>query len=68
MGAEAFTGIQDVYFGGNMNAAPALAGQSAGLIHEVKSVQSIIEDTMAQFHAIAARLGQHSQSLSKGQT
>lgn len=68
MGADAFTGIQDVYFGGNMNAAPALAGQSAGLIHEVKSVQSIIEDTMAQFHAIAARLGQHSQSLSKGQT
>jgi hypothetical protein len=49
--------IQDVYFGGDMNAAPALAGQSAGLIHEVKSVQAIIEDTVAEFHAIAQRMG-----------
>ena len=40
-----------------MEAAPALAGQSAGLIHEVKSVQAIIDDTVAQFHAITARLG-----------
>jgi len=57
MGPDAFTGIQDVYFGGNMNAAPALAGQSAGLIHEVKSVQAIIEDTVAEFNAIARRMG-----------
>ena len=56
MGADAFTGIQDVYFGGNMNAAPALAGQSAGLVHEVKSVQTIIDDTVSQFHAIAQRM------------
>jgi enoyl-[acyl-carrier protein] reductase II len=56
MGPDAFTGIQDVYFGGNMNAAPALAGQSAGLVHEVKSVQTIIDDTVSQFHAIAQRM------------
>jgi enoyl-[acyl-carrier protein] reductase II len=63
MGPDAFTGIQDVYFGGNMNAAPALAGQSAGLIHEVKSVATIIEDTVAEFHAIAKRMGQLSSSF-----
>ena len=40
-----------------MNAAPALAGQSAGLVHEIKTVQSIIEDTVAEFHAIARRMG-----------
>ncbi len=55
--ADAFKGIQQVYFGGDMEAAPALAGQSAGLIHEVKTVQQIIDDTVAQFTAITQRLG-----------
>ncbi|MFM7002325.1 MAG: nitronate monooxygenase, partial [Limnohabitans sp.] len=54
---ETFNGIQGVYFGGDMNAAPALAGQSAGLIHEVKTAQQIIEETVSQFHAITARMG-----------
>ena len=54
--ADAFSGIQQVYFGGDMNAAPALAGQSAGLIHAVRPVQSIIEDTVAEFFAINERL------------
>lgn len=57
MPPDAFTGIQQVYFGGDMEAAPALAGQSAGLIHEVHSVQQIITDTVAEFHAISGRLG-----------
>ena len=57
MGADAFSGIQQVYFGGDMEAAPALAGQSAGLIHEVRTVQQIIDDTVAGFHAINARMG-----------
>ena len=39
------------------HAAPALAGQSAGLIHEVKTAQQIIEETVSQFHAITARMG-----------
>ena len=43
--------------GGDMNAAPALAGQSAGLIHAVKPVQQIIDETVADFHAISARMG-----------
>ncbi len=57
MPADTFAGIQQVYFGGDMEAAPALAGQSAGLIHGVLTVQQIIDETVAQFHAIAARLG-----------
>lgn len=57
LAADAFAGIQGVYFGGDMNAAPALAGQSAGLVHAVLPVQQIIEDTVAEFHAITARLG-----------
>ncbi len=57
IGADAFNGIQQVYFGGDMEAAPALAGQSAGLIHEVSTVQQIIDDTVAGFHAINARMG-----------
>jgi enoyl-[acyl-carrier protein] reductase II len=57
MPPDTFAGLQQVYFGGDMEAAPALAGQSAGLIHAVKSVQAIIDDTVAEFHAITARLG-----------
>ena len=57
MPADTFKGIREVYFGGDMNAAPALAGQSAGLVHDVLSAQQIIEQTVAEFHAITARLG-----------
>jgi enoyl-[acyl-carrier protein] reductase II len=53
---DAFSGIQQVYFGGDMNAAPALAGQSAGLIHAVKPVQAIIDETVAEFFAIGQRM------------
>jgi enoyl-[acyl-carrier protein] reductase II len=56
MTADTFKGIQAVYFGGDMNAAPALAGQSVGLIHGVKSVQAIIDDTVAEFFAISQRM------------
>jgi enoyl-[acyl-carrier protein] reductase II len=57
MPPDSFKGIKSVYFDGDMDAAPALAGQSAGLIHEVKSVQRIIDDTVAEFFAITQRLG-----------
>ncbi len=57
MPADAFKRIRSVYFDGNMEAAPALAGQSAGLIHEVKSAREIIDDTVAEFFAITRRLG-----------
>jgi enoyl-[acyl-carrier protein] reductase II len=66
MGPESFLGIQKVYFGGDMNAAPALAGQSAGLIHQVSSVQDIISQTVAQFQAISQRLGAMAQAADFG--
>ena len=66
MTADALQGILGVYFGGDMEAAPALAGQSAGLIDSVKTAQQIIEDTVAEFFAIAARLGGLAQERSFG--
>jgi len=57
MPADSFAGIQRVYFDGDMEAAPALAGQTAGLIDSVKTAQQIIEDTVAEFFAISQRMG-----------
>ncbi len=56
MPPDTFQGIQGVYFGGDMNAAPALAGQSVGLIHGVKTVQQIIDETVAGFFEITQRM------------
>jgi enoyl-[acyl-carrier protein] reductase II len=56
MAPDALKGILQVYFEGDMEAAPALAGQSAGLIHEVKSAKQIIDDTVAEFFAISQRM------------
>ena len=46
MDMSVFKGVQDLYFGGNLNAAPALTGQSMGLIDEIKSVETIINETV----------------------
>ena len=48
--------IQDLYFGGDMNAAPALSGQSAGLIDKVKSVKEIIEEPVLEFNEVCENL------------
>lgn len=66
MPANALQGILGVYFEGNMEAAPALAGQTVGLIDAVKSAQRIIEDTVAEFFAITSRLGGLAQARSFG--
>ncbi|MEK9650339.1 MAG: nitronate monooxygenase [Gammaproteobacteria bacterium] len=50
MEMTALVNIKDLYFGGNMNAAPALTGQSCGLIDRVKTVKEIIEDTIAGYN------------------
>jgi enoyl-[acyl-carrier protein] reductase II len=42
--------IKDLYFDGDMNAAPALAGQSSGLINEIKSVKNIIDETINEYN------------------
>ena len=53
---SALSGIKDLYFGGDMNAAPALAGQSIGLINEVLSVEKIIKQTMQEFNSVCESL------------
>jgi len=57
MPKDLFVKLKDLYFGGDMEAAVGLAGQSSGLIHEVKPVKQIIDETVAEFHQISARMG-----------
>jgi len=55
-----FANVQDLYFGGDMEAAAALTGQVAGRIEEVKPVAQIIEETITEFYETINRLGMHS--------
>jgi enoyl-[acyl-carrier protein] reductase II len=57
MPPDALKGIKSLYFDGDMEAAPALAGQSAGLIDRVKTAQEIVDETVSEFLAISTRLG-----------
>ena len=57
MDMTALINIQDLYFGGDMEAAPALSGQSTGLIDEIKSVKQIINETIEEFNHTCKRLG-----------
>ena len=66
MSVDALKGILGVYFEGDMEAAPALAGQSVGLIDSIKTAQQIIDETVAEFFAISARMGALAQSRSFG--
>lgn len=47
-----FGSVKQVYFGGDMEASLALAGQTVGLIHEVLPVAEIIKRTVEGFHRI----------------
>lgn len=49
-------GIQDVYFGGQLEKGIALTGQVAGRIDAVRPVAEIIADTVREFEAAAERL------------
>jgi enoyl-[acyl-carrier protein] reductase II len=51
-----FGNAQDLYFGGDMNAAIALSGQVAGRIEAVLSVVEIIADTVREFSDTVERL------------
>jgi enoyl-[acyl-carrier protein] reductase II len=46
-----FAGVQQLYFGGDMEAAVPLTGQVCGRIDAVEPVARIIEDTIEGFHA-----------------
>ena len=52
-----FMKIQELYFDGNMEAAPALSGQSVGLIDEIMPVKQIIEEIITEFNMICNKLG-----------
>ena len=56
MDMSVFGGVQDLYFGGDLNAAPALTGQSMGLIDEIKSVEAIINETVNEFNLTCQNL------------
>jgi enoyl-[acyl-carrier protein] reductase II len=55
-----FGSVKEVYFGGDMEASLALAGQTVGLIHEVLPVADIIGRTVEGFHAIRKAQGERS--------
>ena len=60
MDRSVFKTVRDLYFGGDMESSVGLAGQTAGLIHEVLPVAEIIRGTVAGFHAIRAEQGARS--------
>ena len=49
---EHMANLQELYFGGNMEAAIPLSGQVAGRIDSIKSAKAVVEDTMSSFHGI----------------
>ena len=61
MPADTFARIQDLYFGGDMEASVGLAGQTAGLIGEIEPVADIISKTITQFFEVAGRMGAMAQ-------
>ena len=64
MPPDTFGQIKDLYFGGDMEASVALAGQSAGLIDEVKPVAQIVTETVEGFFDITNRMGELAKSKS----
>lgn len=56
MPMEVFGTIKDLYFGGDMEASVGLAGQSAGLITQVKTAAEIIDETMVGFKSICQKM------------
>ena len=57
MDMSALMNIKDLYFDGDMEAAPALSGQSIGLINEVKSVKQIVDEIINEFNTTCESLG-----------
>ena len=53
---EHFAGVQQLYFGGDMEAAIPLSGQVVGRINAVKSVSEVIEETLLGFHETIEQL------------
>ena len=58
MDMTALMNIKDLYFGGDMEAAPALSGQSTGLISEIKPVKQIITEIIDDFNTTCKFMGE----------
>ncbi len=56
---EHFAGVQELYFGGDMEAAIPLSGQVVGRIDEVKSAGDIVQETVAGFYDAVMGLSDH---------
>ena len=57
MDMTAMMNIKNLYFDGDMEAAPALSGQSTGLINKIKPVKQIIDETITEFNNTCKIMG-----------
>jgi len=57
MDMSAMMNIKKLYFDGDMEAAPALSGQSIGLIDEIKPVKQIINEIINEFNNVCKTMG-----------
>jgi enoyl-[acyl-carrier protein] reductase II len=55
---EHMANLQELYFGGNMEAAIPLSGQVCGRIDEIKSASDIVRGTMREFSAVMRDLSE----------
>jgi enoyl-[acyl-carrier protein] reductase II len=47
---EHMASLQDLYFGGDMEAAIPLSGQVCGRIDAILSAEEVVQGTMEEFH------------------
>ena len=57
MDMSAMMNIKKLYFDGDMEAAPALSGQSIGLIDKIKPVKQIINEIINEFNDVCKTMG-----------
>ena len=48
--------LQDLYFGGDLEAAIPLTGQVCGRVDEIKTAKQIIDETIADFEQVMKSL------------
>ena len=56
VGMDTLGSILDLYFGGDMEASIAMAGQVMGRIDTIMPVRQILEETMEEFHETIERV------------
>jgi enoyl-[acyl-carrier protein] reductase II len=56
---EQMANVQQLYFGGDMEAAIPLAGQVVGRIDSIKTAQEVVQETMVEFRRVVRDLATH---------